>query len=254
MRVIDSALSLAAQLNLDVWLYWQIDQDFGCRFEALWRRPEAVSKIIEVDVRTWPGRASRFLMRQLLRVIGWQYVAPDQPGGGSVRNDSSAMLTMLADRNSVLVTSHSFFPSMRPYRMLQPVPAILAEVERLTADFDDVVGVHIRRADNLKAVTGSPTELFIAAMAEELAQSPLTRFFVATDSPKEEKLLVQRFPGRILSFPKSSLDRNRERAIQEAMVDLYCLSRCRKLIGSYWSSFSETAWQLNGIDHVIIRA
>jgi hypothetical protein len=253
MRVIDSALSIAVPLGLDLWLWWQIDHDFGGRFDALWVRPAAIKKIIEVDVRSWSGRARRFLMNHSLPVRGWQYVHPVKLERGLARDDSSAILTMLSGRNTFLATCHRFFSSERPYQELQPVPAIMTSVERLTADFDDIVGVHIRRADNTKAIACSPTEEFAAVIANELALNPSTRFFIATDSPEEEEFLKRKFPGKTLSFPKSSLDRSRERAIQDAMIDLYCLSRCRKLIGSYWSSFSETAWQINGIEHVIIK-
>ena len=46
---------------------------------------------------------------------------------------------------------------------------------------------------------------------------------------------------------------NDPRGIQDAVIDLYSLANCRKLIGSYWSSFSEVAAQLRGIELVIAK-
>jgi hypothetical protein len=85
-------------------------------------------------------------------------------------------------------------------------------------------------------------------MRQELDEHADTRFFLATDSPAEEERLQQEFPGRIIMHPKTSLKRHDPRAVQEAMVDLYCLANCRKLFGSYNSSFTETAAGIRGIE------
>jgi hypothetical protein len=42
--------------------------------------------------------------------------------------------------------------------------------------------------------------------------------------------------------------RNLQKGIQDAVVDMYCLAGCQKIIGSYFSSFSEVAAQINGIE------
>jgi hypothetical protein len=39
----------------------------------------------------------------------------------------------------------------------------------------------------------------------------------------------------------------------EAVVVLFCLSRCHKLLGSYWSSFSDMAADLGSIKAQIVR-
>jgi hypothetical protein len=77
--------------------------------------------------------------------------------------------------------------------------------------------------------------------------------FLATDSPDEEKRLREIFAYRIITHPKRSVDRQNPQAIKDALIDLFCLSKCKKIIGSYWSSFTETACELNNIERVIIR-
>ena len=42
-------------------------------------------------------------------------------------------------------------------------------------------------------------------------------------------------------------------AIKDALIDLYGLSRCRLILGSYWSSFSETAAAIGGSELLIVR-
>lgn len=81
-------------------------------------------------------------------------------------------------------------------------------------------------------------------MNEEIRAKSNTVFFVATDSREEEENLRRLFPGRIISHRKRSLDRNSPDGIKDAAVDLYCLARCGKIIGSQRSSFSEAAAQI----------
>ena len=39
--------------------------------------------------------------------------------------------------------------------------------------------------------------------------------------------------------------------MQDALLDLYCLAAAKKLIGSYWSSFTDIAADMKGIEKVI---
>ena len=51
--------------------------------------------------------------------------------------------------------------------------------------------------------------------------------------------LRETFKGRTLAQEAFSID--------EAVVDLFCLAHTRRVIGSYWSSFSDMAAEISGI-------
>ena len=53
------------------------------------------------------------------------------------------------------------------------------------------------------------------------------------------------FPGGVVTRPKV-FARDKASGVRDALVDLLLLSRCRLIIGSHWSSFSETAAELGG--------
>jgi hypothetical protein len=161
---------------------------------------------------------------------------------------------MTAAKRSHITTVHSFYPTDRPFRDFVPVERLWQIINEHSQNFDRVIGVHIRRTDNRQSLAYSSTSEFIELMQAEIRKDGNTKFFVATDSQIEEDNLKQVFPGRILTYQKQSLDRNDPAAIQDAVVDLYCLSKCRKLIGSYYSSFTDTAYQINGIDYTIVKA
>jgi hypothetical protein len=117
-----------------------------------------------------------------------------------------------------------------------------------------MIGVHIRRGDNVDSIQYSPLERFVERMKEEIDRNNSVKFFVSTDDYKVEVYLRNLFQHRIITHKKKSFSRNSSLGIQDALIDLYCLANCSKLIGSYYSSFTETAWQINGISHVTIKS
>jgi hypothetical protein len=50
------------------------------------------------------------------------------------------------------------------------------------------------------------------------------------------------FIGRIMVYKKRSFSRNDKKGVQDALVDLLLLSGTKYIIGSYLSTFTETAW------------
>jgi hypothetical protein len=108
------------------------------------------------------------------------------------------------------------------------------------------VGIHIRRTDHQPAIVHSTTQKFIEAIQAEINEDPAVNFFLATDSPEVDAALRRQFPDRILTYVKRTLDRNSPQGIQDAAVDLYCLSRTQKILGSYQSSFSGFASRIGG--------
>ena len=122
----------------------------------------------------------------------------------------------------------------------------------MTASFGNrCVGVHIRRTDNAVSMGKSTTKQFIALMQKELDAHADTKFFLATDDMKEEALLRETFPGKIISNESRTLERDSVTGMHDALLDLYCLSATQKLIGSYWSSFTDIAADMGGIEKLI---
>ena len=111
--------------------------------------------------------------------------------------------------------------------------------------------MHIRRTDNLPAIGKSSTGHFILSMKKELEADPETVFYLATDDLSEEEKLREAFPGKIISNRERDLSRNSIAGIQDAMLDLYCLASTRKIIGSYFSSFTDIAADMRQIPKVI---
>lgn len=139
-------------------------------------------------------------------------------------------------------TQPGLFGTLRLQRELE------SEVEELVAGFGDhMVGVHIRRTDNVQSRTVSTDDDFRRAMAREVEAHPGTLFFLATDDLELKATLQAEFPGRILMQHIADVRRDTLGGMKQAVVDLFCLSRTHKILGSYYSSFSETAAEIGRI-------
>jgi len=245
MRALDSMLPLARKFGAELRILWPLYCELNCRFEDLFEVPEGVSRI---DTIGWG-------VREKLRVLAHRVTSQlfiDQArmtrlvAAGYDFDDLSGYATVF------IKTYTRFRESPAPYRDFVPIASLRRVIAALPLD-ERFVGVHIRRGDNDVAAAQSPVELFVESMKREIELDEEVRFFVATDSPEVEAQLRELFGRRITSHPKASLDRNAPQGIRDGVVDLYGLARCRKVLGSYWSSFSETAAALGGVEHVVVR-
>ena len=117
---------------------------------------------------------------------------------------------------------------------------------------EHTVGIHIRRRDHTKSINNSPKALFVDRMKAILSENAETTFFLATDCEETERDLVGLFDERIFVLPKRSRDRDTPECITDGFVDMLCLSRTTRIIGSAWSSFSRAASQIGRIEREVL--
>lgn len=89
-------------------------------------------------------------------------------------------------------------------------------------------------------------------MDKELSEDSEVTFFICSDSDSAKKELKSHFGERLI-VSKEKGERNNKTGMRGAVVDLFSLSRCHKIIGSYYSSFSEIAAQVGNKPLTIAR-
>jgi hypothetical protein len=247
MRSLDSAMALADATGHELHVIWDLNRELNCRLEDLFELPAAIKSLRQPRSGRF-GRRCRWLYYTATcqihlgqkRIVRWVQEGRD--------------FRSLRDYRTVsMATWEEFFPRAKPFRAFRPIAALQQTVERYCSE-GNVIGVHIRRTDNRASIDKSPTTCFLELMQREVDADRSVKFFVATDSPEEESRLKQRFGGRIITHAKATLDRDDPRGIQDAVVDLYSLANCRKLIGSHWSSFTDVAAQIRGIERLVALA
>lgn len=244
LRVVGSALALARATGAGLRLVWTRTPDLHCRFEALFEPLPGV-EVFERS-RTWS---------RIVRRVGHRL---NPPGRILYQRDIERFMAARADFRALLrenslfiVTCSRFFDAPGLLAPLVPTPEIRREVDAFCSRFDGhTTGVHIRRTDS-DFKHRSPTTGFLERMQAEIAADPLARFFLATDDPAEEARLRAAFGDRILARPRQ-LDRARPEGIRDALVDLLCLARTRRVIAGVYSSFSEAAAEIGGVERVVI--
>ena len=162
----------------------------------------------------------------------------------------------LSHHRSVYVQGYTrLLNSTQIFDRFKPVDRIGTVIAGVCSAFaPHTIGVHIRRTDHLTSAEKSPTVQFVLEMNREIARDPDTMFFLATDSLAEERTMKELFPGKIITYEKTTLNRNNPQAIKDALVDLYCLSKTSRILASFGSTFSSTAASLGGIPYRVVLA
>ena len=238
-----SAYAVAQRLNRELVVVWK--REVGCNIKAsdLFDLPMQVVEISENGLKKepvaqllgdrtkkkWRGKASLFLecedVERILKEQGYE-----------------GLFAVL--QKEPVVYFKTFGPvcevNADTYRFLKPAPAILEKGKTLFARLDShTVGVHVRRTDHTDAIANSPLSLFIERMQQELAADEKTTFFVATDEASVKEELREALADKMLIFyEKGIIDRDSKEGLEDALIEMLALSKCRKILGSYNSTFS----------------
>lgn len=247
LRSIDSAVELAEKTGKRVHVIWVCNSEINCKFSDLFDIPEQINTLTEIKIGL---RILRVSLEQLADIYFSNFNNCDLKYLADLSENTGLFDRISAADKVYIRTSQPFYPPAAPFKRFVPSRGLQKEIDFYRGE--NMVGVHMRRTDNVKSTMHGPLQKFIERMHEEIDKDQRVRFFVATDDPQEENNLRRIFKDKIITHKKRSLDRNDPLAIQDAVIDLYCLANCRALIGSYWSSFTDAAWQINQIDKIII--
>ena len=252
LRVVLSALSLARDTHCAVSVEWGNDKECGAWFDELFE-PTGGARPHIVRRRWWAAVSSQrnLHLPGLVRLLaGYTY----QSCHKSPPTDDVLRPLIRKYRRAYLASGYQLCPYGREeLARLQPLPHLRRRIAELTEGFAHyTVGVHIRRTDNTQSIAGSPTEAFRRAMEAEIARNFNVRFFLATDDEDLKRRLTQDYPDRVIT-QTTDVRRDTLRGMEEAVVDLWCLAATRKLLASYWSSFSDTAAELGNIPVEVVR-
>lgn len=258
LRVVLSALAIAER-GADVRVGWGATRECRARYSDLFepltvlslgnspQTEAAVEGSFRITERRWydvPQSRRNLRLPALLRRLHYDRQLVNYRG-----TDATALLSPSGKHKSIYVSTGYALCRYAPAlaRRLTPVAPLRAKVERLTSAFDaHTVGVHIRRTDNAASIAHSPLEAFVQAMQETLAADPAAHFFLATDDPAVRTSLQEAFPGRITCQQLHAVRRDTLAGVRQAVVDLFCLARAPRLLGSYWSSFTDMAAEIGG--------
>lgn len=256
MRAILSGLKLAQNTECDMEIVWGMNSECRCHPSVLFDLHEfgniriIVPNGLMFNLLYQIPRKKNLYLSSLFRRL--RYFRSYHLYDDSIKSE---IIEQSLRQGDIIISSglqFADFPWDFYNRYFHPTARIEEIVASKVADFSGMVGVHIRRTDNELSIRHSPLEKFEDAISEILVQDPSTRFYLATDDFAVRERLSNRFGNSIL-YSAVPADRNSAEGIVEAWSELQVLSRCRSLLGSYWSSFSECASYIGGIPLRIIK-
>ncbi len=125
------------------------------------------------------------------------------------------------------------------------------------------IGLHIRRGDAVlhhsisHHYLVSSLEAFLKHIEDEIQQDPAVWFYLATDCAETQALLLKRSDGwRFRHHPSKHFVKavvGPKAGQRDAVIDLFCLSQCEKVIGTNWSSFSEMSALIGNRPFLVAR-
>ncbi len=277
LRAIESGLDLLQTTpNTDhLTVIWENNHELGASYKSLFKTNDKI-KVIE----TLPFSGKNMLNPIQMKKV-WNVIAPTKKNyqkSFKIRQilgkEKEFDKVIYQNEMSELIKNHYDFNKLKGYESLYiascfdfeidnnkhnlPFSDFVAhrfindKINKLTTDFSNLtIGLHIRRTDHIGAIKKSPLSLFIEKMNEEIALNDNTNFFLATDDKTTEKELIQLFGNKISINTEKAFDRDSEKGIQDAFIDVTCLSKTSKIYGSHASSFSETAAKMGKIKLII---
>ncbi len=249
LRGMSSAYGFAKEIGIPLTVIWENLDICNCSFDDYFE--------LDVD-QTIPVKVCNFnmmgtsLFHKALHFLYNRKIASMKKKSVIISQDELMKMDLeelkkLALKKDVYIRSYYYWYEWdNPYSIFKIKPCIENKVNQLMERCGkDAVGVHIRRTDHDICISESPTEVFINEMRKEPDE---VCFFVATDELTEREKLIREFgKERIIFNEDAELSRASEKGMEDAVVDLYALSRTNKILGSSTSSFTEMAAKISEI-------
>jgi len=276
MRVIASARDIAQQKNYELRIYWEVNKDCNALFNELFQPiNKEILTILPVrarDILHLRPRRKNFYLPTLWRLLRWDikkysyntstthtgywhtyFDRQRRKATLKLKPSSIDIKETLVPGKNLIFTCYNLTPTYNCKDLFIPHKEIADQIKARTAFFaQQTIGLHIRRTDHVSSIAHSPIELFYKKIDQALRDNPKVKFFLATDAETVKEDLKTRYPSAILSN-KLSLTRASLTGMKGAVVDLYCLSLCHKILGSYTSSYSQIAAHLGELELEIVK-
>jgi hypothetical protein len=259
MRAIASGLELAQKTKKKITLVWVNDGELNCSFQELFQPIDALPILIKPVLWQFTKNSKqdkpilKLTTKLVNKMMGFDYCVKEVDGETLREGGKWNIHSVINQHKSVYIqTCADFMENDSMLKQFKPVAELQAQIDARTKNFkSNTVGLHIRRTDHSESIKNSPLSLFIQRINEELCQDSDACFYLSTDDPETATSLRELYGEKILVFPKD-FSRNSVQGIKDAVVDLFCLAKTRKIIGSFNSSFSNIASRISQIDLCIV--
>lgn len=254
MNAIAAAVQLAEEIDAKLDVVWFQDWGMGCGFDDLFKPIEKKNvrvrnaSFLDKIMYDRPRRKNLFVPKPFEWLLFDRCI-----GSVEICRAKLDFMSACRDKKTWMAAYCYFLSKERPkeaFKIFMPKGELQEKINHIATMFRrPTIGVHIRRSDNILSIKESPTSLFIERMKQE---DDTKLFYLATDSDEEKVALRKAFGNRIITSD-SKADRGSVEGMQNAVTELFLLAKTSLIIGSFYSSFSETASLLGDVKLEIIK-
>lgn len=262
MRVIASGLWLQDKLNCKLICFWLENKDLNSPFNLLFENINELSitskhkKYNYVKATHQEKYYKKIITNGINKMINIDYCLNEADFLKSIRSKNKKIDVLdiaQNNKNIYLKTCEEFGDNYNEFQKFKPISALNQKINEIAKRFNkNTIGLHIRRTDHAKSIEMSPTELFLEKINFEISRNNNINFFLSTDDFNVEKQFIEKFGKRIITY-KKEISRQTISGMQDAVVDMFCLSKTAVIYGSYWSSFSNISSRIGKIPLVELR-
>jgi hypothetical protein len=228
LRALLSAVSAAEATGRALRVTWTPSPQCGARLDDLWSHP---------------FRETNRLERRRWRVsdINDSRYLPDLTGEEPAR--------IVHVRSGKVLMEGT--PATRGWpgnlQQMQPLPELQERLDRVDELLGDAprVGIQLRTHPSAhhETLAASPVSWYVEQLRPIVERVPGVRIFGSFDTPESESEMRSVFGDALITTPDKGAF-NSVRGVQDAVCDLYLLSRCDVIFGAHLSSIGSTAGYL----------
>eukprot|EP00178_Gracilaria_changii_P024419 TRINITY_DN735_c0_g2_i1.p1 TRINITY_DN735_c0_g2~~TRINITY_DN735_c0_g2_i1.p1 ORF type:complete len:757 (-),score=99.13 TRINITY_DN735_c0_g2_i1:195-2465(-) len=269
LRAVGSALAYAKNARRVPVIIWESDAHIAAEFDALFNTSDLV--LLNRFIPKWPFKDLHQYDKSWNDFKFYNYMEMEEGStkGELIKNEPSKHL-YYKGAYIMEAPEYSWWEAdNEQLRNLQPIAMVQDQLTKLESQgLANAIGVHIRNRTLEKDIKNvdfnqeygteaastmehwrsmSSYNTFMTEMQRILDEEDKdVKFYVATDTFEILALMSEKFPGKILRTERECDDRDSE-CVKYAVIDMYALSKTKRLLGSNWSSYTEMAERLGGL-------
>ncbi len=265
LRVLASAYNIAKNSGRDLVICWDKDEHLNSDFYELFREQEFE---INFSITT-----SKFL-ENINEISFYNYMENELYTHKDKEINLETDLDILITSSCVIKSDLTDWNQENKFLKSLKVSYEIEEIINQVSIDEDHVGVHIRYdGDNWEDLphenvkhwneeaheilktnrNNSKPEFFADEMLKMLRRNKKYKFFISAAKLNSINFMLNKFDNNIIDFIKrpNQADHRDSLGIKYAMADMILLSKCKYVLGSGWSSFTEGAQRFSNHSQII---
>ena len=263
MRVIGKLRMVANKAHIPMEVLWVSNNAAGAKWSDIFELPEDFVVKEESGHYKHEYYSAKWYRNIVHRVWAWMHRYTWLPYNIVEKMDEDTSkeglqrlfnqwIAQLQAGKTLYISTGDYLGENYDVSFFRPIVTLQKEIDAFLPSDKKVYGIHIRRTDNTWAIENSPLELFENRITTILKTEPNALFYLASDDADTIAHFQERYGACILTRPKT-FGRNSVQGIQDAIIEMWLLSKTKKIYGSFYSSYSGMAAKIGNIDLEILK-